>query len=162
MRSFREILREYNESKVYSFKIGIAGEIDDDLVGRIETAMKKFNLLKFTSGKRTPIQKNPLDFPRLQNVEVTYFDVEVSYPTTSPVIHNYLSNLCSVTPDRIVVKTQGEDLLQHETLESDAPYETLLTQEDMGGVSAQDQVGQNRVMDLLKELESAKSEKSGN
>ena len=38
------------------------------------------------------------------------------------------------------------------------PYETLLTQPDMGGESAQQSVGNNRVMDLMKELETARKE----
>ena len=34
----------------------------------------------------------------------------------------------------------------------------MLTKEDMGGESAQQNVGQNRVMDLLKELDKVKKE----
>ena len=41
----------------------------------------------------------------------------------------------------------------------DTTYETKLTQEDMGGESAQENVGGNRVMDLLKELEVARKER---
>jgi hypothetical protein len=41
---------------------------------------------------------------------------------------------------------------------NDAPYEIKLTKEDMGGESAQENVGNNRVMDLLKELETARKE----
>ena len=40
------------------------------------------------------------------------------------------------------------------------PYEPKLTQEDMGGESAQEDVGGARVMSLLKELETARSEKN--
>jgi hypothetical protein len=35
----------------------------------------------------------------------------------------------------------------------------MLTTEDMGGESGQESVGNNRVMDLLKELEKARKEK---
>ena len=38
-------------------------------------------------------------------------------------------------------------------------YEAKLTKEDMGGESAQNNVGENRVMDLLKELEAARKDR---
>ena len=41
----------------------------------------------------------------------------------------------------------------------DEEYVAKLTQEDMGGESAQDQVGGTKVMDLLKELETARKER---
>ena len=40
----------------------------------------------------------------------------------------------------------------------EGPYEVKITKEDMGGESAQDEVGNNRVMELLKELEGVKNE----
>ena len=43
---------------------------------------------------------------------------------------------------------------------TDEPYETKLETEDMGGESAQDNVAGNRVMDLLKELETVRKERT--
>ena len=43
-------------------------------------------------------------------------------------------------------------------MKDDAPYEAMLTKEDMGGESGQDSVAGARVMSLLKELETARKE----
>jgi len=50
-------------------------------------------------------------------------------------------------------------LYQEET--SSDVYVAKLTVEDMGGESAQESVGEDRVMNLLKELETARKEQSG-
>jgi hypothetical protein len=128
MRSFKDILTE--SKKVYSFKIGVAGDLPEGCEDGIKTCLKKFEVANITSGKKTPIQERPLDFPQLQNMEVTYWEVDVNYPTK-----------------------------EYQDTKDDAPYEAMLDKEDMGGESAQESVGGNRVMELLKELETARKER---
>tara|TARA_B110000503_G_scaffold14361_1_gene19575 strand:- start:705 stop:1196 length:492 start_codon:yes stop_codon:yes gene_type:complete len=158
MRSFKTLLNE--SKKTYKFKIGIAGEIPEGFAARMETSLKKFSIVNLSSGKKTPIQERPLDFPNLQNTEVTYFEAEIEYPTTSQVLAEYLGNYCTVARGNIIVRNTNEplDLYQQET--EDKVYEPILTKEDMGGESAQDSVGGNRVMELLKELEKASKERA--
>ena len=61
----------------------------------------------------------------------------------------------------IIVRNENDSLeLQQENKEDNKPYTSLLATEDMGGESAQQHVGQTRVMDLLKELETAKKERN--
>lgn len=159
MRSFTEILNE--SKKVYTFKIGVAGELPEDFTTHMETALKKFGLDKLTSGKKTPIQERPLDFPQMQNSEVTYFEADLSYPTTPQVLAGYLSNVCSVSESCFVVRRTDEplELYQGGMTDEDKPYEALLDTEEMAGESAQESAGGNRVMDLLKELETARKER---
>jgi hypothetical protein len=161
MRSFTDILTESKKS--YPFKIAVAGELAEDFTEHLETALKKFGVTELSSGKKTPIQERPLDFPQLQNMEVTHFDAELSYPTTSQVLAGYLASCCNTNENYVVVRGANEPL---ERYQEDAPkegdtetYETMLTKEDMGGESARESVGGNRVMDLLKELESARKER---
>jgi hypothetical protein len=158
MRSFVEILNE--SKKTYPFKIGVAGELPEGFEDRLETALQKYSVAKMTSGKKTPIQERPLDFPQLQNMEVTYYEVEVNYPTTVQVLQEYLGNVCMVPQSHIIVRNPNEpqELYQQTAAADDGEYETILTKEDMGGESAQDSVGSNRVMELLKELEKARKE----
>lgn len=158
MKSFKEILTE--SKKTYEFKIGVAGELPEGLQDRMETALKKFGLLKVSSGKKTPIQERPLDFPQLQNMEVTYFEAEVEYPTTVQVLQEYLGKCCTVSQSHIIVRNVNEPQEQYQNEKEDDVYETILTQPEMGGESAQDRVGANRVMDLLKELEQARKERN--
>ena len=157
MKNFADYLTE--SKKTYEFKIGIAGPLPEGCVDKIETALKKFNVVKMTSGKKTPIQENPLDFPKLQNMEVTYWDTEIEYPTTSHILEEYLSNFCNIPHTHVIVRNANDPRIEYQKENDDAPYETMLTKEDMGGESAQKSVGGNRVMDLLKELESARKER---
>jgi hypothetical protein len=157
MKTFSEYLTE--SKKTYQFKIGVAGELPEGLEERLEMGLKKYGLMNMSAGKRTPISKRPLDFPQLQNLEVTYFEAEVSYPTTTQVLQEYLGKLCSVPQSHIIVRKPGEPQEEYQKETEEKPYESLLNTEDMGGESAQKDVAGNRVMDLLKELEQARKER---
>ena len=154
MRSFKDILTE--SKKTYEFKIGVAGPLPEGFEDRMETALKKFNVSNMTSGKKTPIQERPLDFPQLQNMEVTYFELAVEYPTTSQVLQEYVGNCCGVHQSYIIVRNANDPREEYQSMDDSAPYESMLTKEDMGGESAQDNVAGSRVMSLLKELETAR------
>jgi hypothetical protein len=158
MKNFSDYLTE--SKKTYSFKIGFAGELPEGFEGRLRDGLQKYNLVNLSGGKRTPITKRPLDFPSLENTDVTYFEAEVSYPTTVQVLTEYLGTLCSIPRSHVVVHNQNDplDVYQDDTT-SETPYESLLNTEDMGGESAQDAVAGNRVMNLLKELEAARKER---
>lgn len=158
MKSFNEYLTE--SKKVYPFKIGFAGELPEGFEDRLEMGLKKYGLVSLSKGKRTPITERPLDFPNLKNIEVTYFEAEVSYPTTVQVLTEYLGDLCTVPRSHVVVRNphDPQEEYQAEKTENE-PYESLLNTEDMGGTSAQESVAGNRVMDLLKELEQARKER---
>ena len=79
MKTFEKYLTE--AKKTYKFKFGIAGELPEGFADGCESCLQKFGLVNMSPGKKTPIQKRPLDFPKLQNVETHYFEVELSYPT---------------------------------------------------------------------------------
>jgi len=158
MKSFIEILTE--SKKVYPFKIGVAGVLPENCKEAIERCLQKYGVASMSNGKKTPIQERPLDFPQLQNMEVTYFEVDLSYPTTSQVLQEYVGKCCNISQSHIIVRgaNENQEMYQEET--DDSEYEVALTKEDMGGESAQGDVGTNRVMDLLKELEVARKERS--
>jgi hypothetical protein len=156
MRTFTDILNE--SKKVYPFKIGVAGELPEGCADSLETALKRFNISKMTAGKKTPIQSRPLDFPQLENVEVTYYEVDLHYPTTTQVLQEYLGKSCGIDQSHIIVRNPNEPQEEYQEAASDEPYEAMLNTEDMGGESAQADVGESRVMDLLKELEKARKE----
>lgn len=148
--------------KTYPFKIGIAGDVPADTKEKLQIHLEKFGVSNLSAGKRTPIQERPLDFPNLENLEVTYFEVELTYPTTDNVLREYLGNVCNFPRSHIVVRNANGPLEEIENSAEDNTYETLLNKEDMGGESAQESVGNSRVMDLLKELEIARKERDKN
>lgn len=157
MRSFKDILNE--STKTYQFKIGVAGELPEQFSSRLKMALDKFSLKNLSNGKSTPIQKQPLDFPQKQNTEVTYFEAEMFYPTTPQVLHEYLSQMCSIDHSSIIVKNELDPLnTEFREFTKDEKYQTLITTPELESVSAQPLVGQSRVMDLLKELEKARKE----
>lgn len=158
MRSFREILNE--SKKTYSFKIGLAGELPEDVADRLKTALGRYVIVNMSSGKKTPIQERPLEFPNLQNTEITYYDVELEYPTTNAVLEEYLGHSCSMPASHIRVRNAHDPLVvDQKTVDTNEPYQPLLTTEHIDAPSAQQDVGQNRVMDLLKELETARKQR---
>jgi hypothetical protein len=156
MRSFTQLLNE--SKKTYQFKIGVAGPLPEGFEDRMETSLKKFKVSNMTSGKKTPIQERPLDFPQLQNMEVTYFETELEYPTTSQVLQEYVGKCCGIDQAYIIVRNANDPREEYQDIDDSAPYEAMLTKEDMGGESAQDSVAGARVMSLLKELETARKE----
>jgi hypothetical protein len=156
MRSFTQLLTE--SKKTYEFKIGVAGPLPEGFEDTLETILKKYGANNLTSGKKTPIQERPLDFPQLQNMEVTFFELAVEYPTTTQVLQEYIGKCCGIDQAYIIVRNAGDPREEYQETKDDAPYEAMLTKEDMDGESAQDSVAGNRIMSLLKELETVRKE----
>jgi hypothetical protein len=157
MKSFKELLQE--SQKTYKFKIRVAGELPEGFEDRLKTHMKKFEVIGMGAGKRAPITERPLDFPQLQNIEVTTYEVEIKYPTTSHILEQYIVQNCMIPHSHVTVRGEFDPIEEQQSKEETTEYETLLTKEDMGGESAQDSVGPSRIMELLKELETARKER---
>ena len=169
MKSFVDYLTE--SEKTYTFKISVAGDLPENFENTLESVLSKYALKNLTSGKRTPIQERPMDFPNLQNMEVTHFEAELAYPTTPQVLEQYVQDCGCLSPGHIrVVNPLAEEIVDGDQTgeartESDGPYEALLNSEYQDPVksdAAQQNVGGNRVMELLKELEKARSERENN
>ena len=158
MKTFFDYLSESN--KVYQFKIAVAGDNQEGLAERLKTVLEKFGIEKMSTGKRTPIQESPLEFPQLSNTEITYFDVDIKYPTTPPMIEEHIAHTCDIQRSHVHVRNLQDPInISFENQKpNNTPYKTLLDDPNLGGESAQNMAGQNRVMDLLKELEIARKE----
>ena len=157
MKSFKEYLTE--AKKTYKFKVRVAGELPEGFADCLETALQKYDVLNITAGKKSPIQETPLDFPQLQNLEVTHYEVELNYPATSHVLERYLVEACNISHSYIIVRGENDPIDELQKPDDGKPYESLLNTEDMGGEGAQKDVGGERIMDLLKELETARKER---
>jgi len=157
MKTFKEFLTESH--KTYKFKIRVAGELPEGFADRLESNLNKFDLVNLSTGKKTPITERPMDFPALQNMEVHHFEAEVKYPTTSHHLERYLVDNCSVPHSHLIVRGEFDPIDEYQSKDEDMEYQAKLTTEDMGGESAQESVGDNRVMELLKELETARKER---
>jgi len=157
MKTFKSFLTE--SEKTYKFFVRVAGDLPEGFVDKMERNLNKYELLKLSAGKRTPIQEKPMDFPQLQNCEVTHYDVELKYPVTSHILEYYLVNCCDISHSHLTVRGEHDPIERQQSEKTDEPYESILNTEDMGGESAQQDVAGARVMDLLKELETARKER---
>ena len=155
-------LQQYlaESTKTYPFKIGVAGDLPEGFADTLESALQKFVVVKMSNGKKTPITKRPLDFPALENERTTYFETELQYPTTATVLQQYIKNYCNVPESHVIVRTPGEAQEEYQEEKSDAPYEAKLNTPYEDSKDEQKTVGTSRVMELLKELEKARKERS--
>lgn len=160
MKTFTEILLE--SKKVYQFKIGYAGELPEGFEDSMESCLQKFEVTSMSAGKKTPIQERPLDFPQLQNCEVTYWECDMSYPSTPQVLQEYIADCCGCSQSNFIVRNMNDPRENYQEPKGNAPYESKLDTEEMeqADPAAQDHVGGNRVMNLLKELETARNERT--
>jgi len=160
MKHFNDYLME--TKKTYVFKLRAAGELPEGFEGKLEGCLNKFEVIKCQKAKTTPITETPLDFPRLSNVEVTHFDIELNYPTTTQILANIIKDEVPFPESHLSIRNEYDPMDEYTKQDEDKPYEPLITNPELGGESAQDQVGANRVMDLLKELEVARKERTVN
>jgi hypothetical protein len=154
---------EYFEKnkKIYEFKIAIAGEHGSDVKERLKSVLEKFSVETLSAGKKTPIQESPFEFPQLSNTAITHYTVSLRYPTTPNILEEIIGRECKIGVSNVKVRTAMDPIndLGHEQHNKET-YTPLLGTNDLGGESAQNQVGNTRVMDLLRELEKDKKERS--
>ena len=159
MKSFTEYLLESKEEKKYSFKIKIAGDLPENCEDVMETALQKYQIAKFAKTKTTPIQAKLRDFPTMENAQVTVFDVDLEYPTTSQVLVNYMAEQTGLTADRIRVRSPLEEAESELNLEhaDEKDAKAMLTQ-DYAKENNQGIVGDKGVSNFLKELAKARKD----
>lgn len=151
MKSFKQYITE--SKKVYEFKIKIAGDCPKDCAAKIKEALAVYKVESCSSGKGVPITEKQVDFPQLENVGATIFDVSVCYPTTSIQVREAVANKINVVSANIRVRNIHEEeelALNHE---HDAKSgESLLNKDYPTDSKGTDLAGDKHTMSLLKEL----------
>jgi hypothetical protein len=151
--TFKTYLLE--SKKTYSFRVKIAGNCPKQCEQLIKDALAKHDCFKVSKGTRTPIQETPFDFPNLKNMEVTFFDVECNYPTTSNVVRDRVGESLNIGLNLINVRNpqeQAELELNQEHMKTPGNGESLLEKEYETNTAGQDLVGEKHVSNFLKEL----------
>jgi hypothetical protein len=160
MKSFTDYLIESKEANKYVFKLKVAGDLPEHFEVTTETALKKYQVSKFAKTKTAPIQNKLVDFPAMENAQVTVFDIELEYPTTSTVLTNYISEHTGMSAQCIRVrslKEEEEAELNAENSASEKSEKALLTQ-DYEKENNQKVVGDKGVANFLKELSKTRKE----
>ncbi len=160
MKSFKDYLVESIEEKKYTFKLKVAGDLPEHFEDTAKAALDKYQVSAFTKGKTTPIQSKLADFPTLENQQITIFDIELDYPTTSQVLTSYISEQTGLNPCCIKVrslKEEEEAEINAEHLEEESKDSLLL--KDYEKENNQNIVGEKHVASFLKELAKQSKEK---
>ena len=151
MKSFNEYLTE--SKRVYEFKIKIAGDCPKDCVPKIKEALSTYKVESCSKGKGVPITEKQTDFPQLENVGVTIFNVTLGYPANSVQVREAVANKLHVVAEKIRVRNiheEAELALNHEHNEKSG--ESLLSKDYEANTEGQKLVGEKHVMGMLKEL----------
>ena len=154
MKSFTEYLTE--SKKVYEFKIKIAGDVPKDAAGVIKAALQQYHVESCDQGQRTPIQERHSEFPHHQNCSMTVFSVSTSYPVTSLLVRNALSEALNMTQASIIVRTLKEEEEERINNANAAKSGEALLGKDYEASNNQKLVGEKHTMSLLKELNKEK------
>lgn len=137
MKTFTEYLAE--SKKYYVHKIKIAGELPENFVDDVKSRLAKYEIASFEQVQKTPIQKLPLDFPELENAEVTIFEVSTEYPTNPQQLEVELKEI-GIDASRFRIRNPNEPSeIEQAVMDSESTDEdkdALLDQSDYDEMSA--------------------------
>lgn len=161
MKSFREYLAE--SKKMYTFKVKVAGELPEGFVENLKKTLSDKHASHIEKINAVPIQRQPLDFPALQNSEVTIFEVACEYPINTQEMIERIKNL-NLPESNFIVRT-GADIGDYERstfdIDSDKDFQVLLNSEDDKNqkIKHKDYFGDDFNRDFLKDLQKTSKER---
>jgi hypothetical protein len=107
MKSFLTILQE--SKKQFEFKLRIANiDIDDDMMDKMECALKAYDIIDFSKPKSMPVQKYKM-FPNLGPCELYVSDLSFNYPCTTEQVRQLIINSTKIPDAQVVVVQKGFD-----------------------------------------------------
>ena len=131
MKTFKEYLAE--AVKEYTFKVKIAGVLEDSHLDAMELALAPYNVVKVGSPKKTIMQEHPLDFPaNVTNTEVTIIEVTTSMPVSYQTLSRHLSDHMGLPMNPVVVQHEGDLQAEQDKLnaeKTDDAYEPIMGQD---------------------------------
>ena len=135
MKNFKDYLVE--SERTYNYRIKIVGDVTADWLKQLQDKCQQFDIVKFGSPKRTPVQLKPADFPKHSNDSVTSIDVEFRYPAIEPQIKQ-LAQLLFMDPNRVIMLTAPhEESMDVERAKIEAENKNLLTDTDFPAPDAE-------------------------
>jgi hypothetical protein len=157
MKTFAQYLVE--SEKTFDYRIRIVGDIPTGFLSDFKDKLKKFDPVKISDAKKTPIQSKPAGFPDFSNESVSIIDATFRYPATPPQIEQ-LVRLLGFDENRVSINdlqwSEGMDkeLLgiqdQKDLLTSDYPADSAEQKQlkkDYSAPAADKQVVKNSASD---------------
>lgn len=158
MKPFRQYLME--SVRTYHYKIKIAGSPDKNWLDMFMMNLQKFDPVKISAPKTTPIQKEPYGFPGLENQSVTIIDAEFKYPAVEPMVKQ-LARLLNYDENLVrMVQADYDDSINQETEKyaNQASHTPVLTHEELedNGKEAAKEYGEQYLPRIMKDAEKDK------
>lgn len=152
MKPFTEYL--INLKPVYEFVVRIAGcdDFNEDMKQKIHAKLDAYVVENFGAAKRLPIKEHA-DFPSMGACAVTMMEVTLKYPVTTTQLRAAIAESIGLTSASVMVRTRLEEANYDPVpVPKKAKDGSVLNEPEMAAESAQDQVGQQRLDSMLKEL----------
>lgn len=112
-KTFKDYLIESRRS--YTYRVKLAGDTDAEFFKQLEKELARFDIVKFSEPKRSPVMKTLAGFPdSVQNEELHVVDVEVNYPANAEQIKQIAVELGKNPNNVVVVDARFADTEQKE------------------------------------------------
>jgi hypothetical protein len=98
MKTFHEYLAE--STQTHDYRIRIVGDVSAEFIRQLREQLKKFDPVKISEIKTTPVLSAIPDFPAYPNERVNIMDVSFRYPATDEQIRQ-VTKLLGLDVDRI-------------------------------------------------------------
>ncbi|RLA01863.1 MAG: hypothetical protein DRQ47_07550 [Gammaproteobacteria bacterium] len=121
MKSLTEYVAEAKET--YDYRVKVAGNLPAATLTQFKAGLGKFDLVSCSKPKATPITKDPIGFPGIENESVNILNIVLNYPASADAIADQ-GRLAGIDLNRIiVVNGEWDDSM---TAQQDAQEDTTL------------------------------------
>lgn len=153
--------------KEYNYRIKVAKELSEKQFDRMERILQKYDLLQVKSIHKTPVQKAPLDFATLNNIEVYIIDIVTRIPMSPGIFRTTMAETLRIHPDYIIVRGDNDPLDQYnreivDMQEQDYIVKMLDVDYEHDGIISTDLHSQEYRDELVKNIETATMEENKN
>jgi hypothetical protein len=92
--------------KQYHLRLKTIVPLDDVAMDRIEMTVAKYLPLAISQPKKTIIQRQPMEFPEVQNAEVFIVDMTFGLPIAPPVLRDDIRKVLNAPDSHVFVRNQ--------------------------------------------------------
>tara|TARA_X000000950_G_scaffold87777_1_gene110562 strand:- start:380 stop:961 length:582 start_codon:yes stop_codon:yes gene_type:complete len=159
MKTFNEYLTE--SKKVYSFNVKVAGEVPEGFCDRLKSCVASREVVTCEEMSKTPVTEVPMDFPELNNMEVTTFNLVTNYPITPQEVHKACCEDCGCAEDRCKVRNSASPTEEYQINDDKREGALLHDNEykEAGKIKYKDYFGDDFNKSFLKDLQKTSKER---
>lgn len=103
--------------KTFNFRIKSIYKLDDVSMDQIEHVLEKYRPSKIGQPKKMMFQTNPLGFVGAKNVELYFFDVELTVPASPSVLEYDLRTTFGLSPDADLIQVFAENAITEDEVD---------------------------------------------